>query len=48
MKFLKYFLIIVLGIIALALIVAAFLPKDFHAGSEITINKPKSQVFDCL
>lgn len=46
MKFLKYFLLTVLGIVALILIIAAFVPKDFHAGSEISINKPKSEVFD--
>jgi len=46
MKFLKYFLIIVLGLIAVTLIVAALLPKDFHAGSEITINKPKTEVYN--
>jgi len=46
MKFLKYLLFIVLGIIALVLIVAAILPKEFHAGSEITIHKPKQKVFD--
>ncbi|MGB7528065.1 SRPBCC family protein [Sphingobacterium cellulitidis] len=46
MKFIKYFLLTVLGIVALILLVAAFVSKDFHAGSEITINKPKAQVFD--
>jgi len=46
MKFLKYFLITVLGIVAITLLVAAFLPKDFHAGSEIEINKPKAEVFE--
>ncbi|WP_156308534.1 SRPBCC family protein [Sphingobacterium endophyticum] len=46
MKFLKYLLLIVIAIVALALIVAAFLPKDFHAGSKISINKPKSEVYN--
>lgn len=46
MKFLKYFLFIVLGIVALVLILGLILPKDFHAGSEIVINKPRQEVFD--
>lgn len=46
MRFLKYFLLIILGVIAIALIVAAILPKDFHAGSQIIINKPHPEVFD--
>jgi len=41
MKFLKYFLFIVLGIVALVLILGLILPTDFHAGSEIVINKPR-------
>ncbi|WP_437918298.1 SRPBCC family protein [Sphingobacterium sp. LRF_L2] len=46
MKFLKYLLITIVGIIALVLIIAAFLPKKFHAGSEIVINRPVTEVFD--
>lgn len=46
MKFLKYFLFTILGLVAIILIVAAIMPKDFHAGSEIVINKPHLEVFD--
>lgn len=46
MKFIKYFLFTVLGLIAIILLVAAILPKDFHAGSQIVINQPSSLVFD--
>lgn len=45
MKFLKYLLLTLVGIIALVLIVAAFLPKTFHAGSVISINRPATEVF---
>lgn len=45
MKFLKRFLFIMLGIIALALIVALFVKKDYSLTKEIVINKPKQQVF---
>ncbi len=46
MKFLKYLLFIVLGLVVIVLIVAAILPKDFHAGSEIVIKKPNQEVYD--
>lgn len=46
MKFLKYLLYVVLGLVALVLIIALILPKDFHAGSEIVINKSREEVFD--
>ena len=46
MKFLKNLFFLILGLIALILIIAAFLPKTFHAGSEIVINKPSKEVFD--
>ena len=46
MKILKYILFTILGILAVVLIAAAILPKDFHAGSEISINKPSQEVFD--
>src|SRR5690554_8008509 len=48
MKFLKYLLFTVLGIIALALIVALFVPKDFANEGDIVINKPKQEVFDYI
>jgi uncharacterized protein YndB with AHSA1/START domain len=46
MKFLKYLLITLLTIIGIALIVAAFLPKTFHAEGKATINRPAVEVFD--
>lgn len=46
MKFLKYLLITLLGLVAIILIVAAIAPKDFHAGSDIVINKPSQEVYD--
>lgn len=46
MKVLKYILFILLGLIAIILVIAAILPKDFHAGSEIVINKPRQEVFN--
>lgn len=46
MKTLKYILWALLGLVVLALIIAAILPKTFHAGSEIVINKPAQEVFD--
>ncbi|SMG10528.1 SRPBCC family protein [Sphingobacterium psychroaquaticum] len=46
MKILKYILFIVLGLIAAVLIVALIVPKTFHAGSTISINKPANEVFD--
>ncbi len=45
MKFLKRFLLILVGIIALALIVALFVNKDMKASREIVISKPKAEVF---
>ncbi|WP_140939463.1 SRPBCC family protein [Sphingobacterium lumbrici] len=46
MKILKYILFTLLGLIALVLIIALIIPKNFHAGSEIAINKPRQEVFD--
>jgi uncharacterized protein YndB with AHSA1/START domain len=46
MKLLKIVLIGIAAIIALALIVAAFTKKDYAVVREITINKPKQEVFD--
>src|SRR5690606_16028983 len=46
MKFLKYALFTVLGIIALVLIAAAVLPKTFHAEGSVVINKPNAEVFN--
>lgn len=46
MKFLKYALFTLLGIIALALIVALFVPKAFHAEGTTVVNKPNAEVFN--
>lgn len=48
MKVLKRILIGLLAIVALLLVIALFVPKDFKAGSEIVINRPKSEVFDYI
>lgn len=45
MKILKYILFTIIGLIALVLIVALFLPKTFHAGSQINIDRPSTEVF---
>jgi len=46
MKFLKYTLFTLLGLIVLALIVATVLPKTFHAEGSAVINKPNAEVFN--
>ncbi|MGJ1236263.1 MULTISPECIES: hypothetical protein [Sphingobacterium] len=46
MKILKKILIVLAIIIAIPLITAIFVSKDFSAQSEITINKPKQEVFN--
>lgn len=48
MKLLKKILIVVVIIIALPLIVALFIPKDFKGEGNIVINKPKQEVFDYI
>ena len=48
MKFLKRFLFILVGIIALALIAALFVNKDMKASREIVINKTKAEVFNYI
>lgn len=45
---LKKILYVVLGLIALVLVVAAFTSKEMGTESSIVINKPKSVVFDYL
>ncbi len=45
MKVLKYIVFVILGVIALILIVAFFLPRQFQAGNKITIDKPSSEVY---
>lgn len=39
-------LYIILGLIALLLIVAAFMKKDMNVCKEVVINKPKQEVYD--
>ena len=46
MKILKTILIVIVGIVALALITALFVKNDYAVEREITINKPKMEVFD--
>ncbi len=46
MKIIKKILIILVILIAIPLIVALFISKDFSAQSEITIDKPKQEVFN--
>jgi uncharacterized membrane protein len=48
MKILKSLLFVVLGLIALALIVAAFMPKNYSVSVSETINRPKAEVYDYL
>jgi uncharacterized membrane protein len=46
MKVLKKILIVIAIIVAIPLIIALFVDKDFEVMREVTINKPKQQVFD--
>ncbi len=46
MKIIKYVLLTLVGIVILALVVAAFLPKTFHAEGTTVINKPAQEVYD--
>jgi hypothetical protein len=48
MKFLKIAGLVIVGIIALALITAAFTKKDFAVKREVVIRKPKQEVFDYI
>src|SRR5690606_14700649 len=48
MKILKKIVIALLIIIAIPLIIALFVPKDFHNEGEIVVNKPKQVVFDYI
>lgn len=46
MKFLKYTLFTLLGLIAIVLIAALFVPKTFHAEGSTVVNKPNTEVFN--
>lgn len=46
MKIVKGILFALLGIVALVLITAIFVKKEYAVEREITINKPKTEVFD--
>ncbi|HKG06707.1 MAG TPA: SRPBCC family protein [Pedobacter sp.] len=48
MKILKAFLIVIIGIIVLAMVAALFISKDYAVEREVTINKPKQEVFDYI
>lgn len=48
MKILKGLLFTVLGIVALALIVALFVKKEYAVEREIVINQPKEEVFNYI
>jgi len=48
MKILKRLLIIIISLIALLLIIALFVPRDFNSERSITINKPRQEVFDYI
>lgn len=46
MKLLKKILLVLLGLVILMLIIAAFLPKTFKAEGTVVINRPQQEVFD--
>lgn len=46
MKILKRSLLAILGIIAIILVFALIIDKEFSLSKEIIVNKPKQQVFD--
>jgi hypothetical protein len=46
MKLLKRILIGILGVIALLLITAVFVKKDYRVEREVVVNKPKADVFN--
>lgn len=48
MKTLKKILIVLLIIIAIPLLLALFIPKEFNSEGEIVINKPKQEVFEYI
>ena len=48
MKILKRILIIIAILIAIPLVVALFVKRDFMASQQIIINKPNAEVFNYL
>ncbi|HRO45431.1 SRPBCC family protein [Agriterribacter sp.] len=48
MKVVKKILFVLLGLIALLLVVALFVPKAFKSERQIVINKPRQEVFNYL
>lgn len=48
MKILKNILLALVGIIALVLIVALFVKKEYAVEREVTIEKPKAEVFEYI
>jgi hypothetical protein len=48
MKILKNLLFVIVGIIALLLIIAVFVRKEYAVEKEVVINKPKTEVFDYI
>ena len=48
MKVLKWILIVVVILVGVPLIVAIFVKKDFAVVREVTVNKPKQEVFDYI
>jgi hypothetical protein len=48
MKIIKFLGIIVVAIVALALITALFVKSEYAVSREVTINKPKNEVFEYI
>jgi hypothetical protein len=48
MKIVKKILIVLAIIIAIPLIIALFVKKDYAVQREVTIDKPKQEVFDYI
>jgi len=48
MKVIKKILFVILGLVAVLLLVAVFIKKDFHVERQVTISKTKAEVFDYI
>lgn len=48
MKILKRILLVILSLVALLLLLALFVPKDFKSERSIVVNKPRKEVFDYI